>query len=92
MKKLFPIAAIAMFAALSFSSCKKDHTCTCKIHVPASGDSTSGISNPAFDTTISYSEGKQKTSDAKSACDNFQKEAQQEYNLLSDSATVNCGI
>jgi len=30
MKKLFPVAAVAVLAMM-FTSCKKDYTCTCKI-------------------------------------------------------------
>lgn len=91
MKKLFPITAIAMFAALSFSSCKKDHTCTCKIHDTWQDTLTNvngqdSIVADGIDTSFGFSLGKQKTSDAKSACDNYQKE----YSQLSDS--VNCGI
>ena len=63
MKKLFPIAIIAMFGALTFSSCKKDYTCTCKIHVDA--DTTGGFTIEGIDTTISKDLGKQKKSDAK---------------------------
>ena len=31
MKKLGPIAVIALFATLALSSCKKDYTCQCSI-------------------------------------------------------------
>lgn len=30
MKKIAPIATIALFTAMSFTSCKKDYKCTCK--------------------------------------------------------------
>ncbi|MBN8671846.1 MAG: hypothetical protein ACK4EY_15385 [Flavipsychrobacter sp.] len=55
MKKIAPIAALALLA-VSFTSCKKDYKCTCTMTV-------SGVSQ-----TVSYDLGKQKKSDAESAC------------------------
>lgn len=65
MKKLFPFAAIAVFAALTFSSCKKDYTCTCTAKVK--------IDTTEVDSSQSFSLGKESKSDAQSACDNYQK-------------------
>jgi hypothetical protein len=59
MKKLFPLAAIAVFAVM-FTSCKKDYTCTCTQTVTGSTPVT---------TTVSL--GKQTKSDADKACSNY---------------------
>ncbi|MCW3123862.1 MAG: hypothetical protein JWQ38_3354 [Flavipsychrobacter sp.] len=56
MKKLFPIALIA-FAAMTFTSCKKDYTCTC---------SGTGVTI----TTVTIP--KTTKSDAKSKCSTLQ--------------------
>ena len=63
MKKLFPIALIALFAALTvLPSCSKsdstNYTCTCTFKSPLSGN----------DTTIKNNEGSNKTT-AQQACD-----------------------
>lgn len=55
MKKIAPIAALALLA-VSFTSCKKNYKCTCTYTV-------SGVSS-----SVSYDLGKQKKSDAESAC------------------------
>jgi hypothetical protein len=57
MKKITLLAAAA-FIAISFTSCKKDYTCTCT--VPAQG------SSPAETYTYQLKDVKKK--DAKSAC------------------------
>lgn len=54
MKKIAPIAAIALFA-VAFTSCKKDYTCTCK--------NSAGVAS----TPVEYKNVKK--SDAKKACD-----------------------
>lgn len=53
MKKLFVVAAVALIV-VSFSSCKKDYTCTCK------GDTMGSIVLPFNDA---------KKADAQDACD-----------------------
>jgi len=59
MKKIATIASIAIFA-IAVTSCKKEHTCTCK-----------GKLNPLSnnDTTVMFEYGKSKKSDAKETCD-----------------------
>jgi len=57
MKKMIPVAAIAVIA-LMFTSCKKDYTCTCTVTVTGSAA-----------TTTSTSVGKTTKSDAQSKCD-----------------------
>lgn len=52
MKKIAPIALIALFGALSLTSCKKDYTCEC---------SENGV---VYLTTTIHA----KKSDAKTAC------------------------
>jgi len=61
MKKITPFVIVALFGALTFTSCKKDYKCTCKFNNSffASGD-----------TTITWDLGKQKKSNAKAACNN----------------------
>lgn len=68
MKKIASIAAITIFA-IAFTSCKKEHTCTCK-----------GKLNPltGTDTTIVFEYGKSKKSEAKETCD-FQTTQYQNY-------------
>ncbi len=56
MKKLFPVMAIALGAAL-FTSCKKDYNCTCTT-----------TDNGTVIGTSTVSLGKQKKSDAENAC------------------------
>ena len=56
MKKIAPIAAIALFSALAMTSCKKDYKCTCTA-------SAGGVS-----TSATYDLGKQKKKDAEAAC------------------------
>lgn len=55
MKKIAPIAAIALFA-IATTSCKKDYTCECT--------TTSGGQS----TTTTFELGKQSKSDAEAAC------------------------
>lgn len=55
MKKLFPVAAVAVLA-LTFTSCKKDYKCTCTWDISG----TPG--------TYSWDLGKQKKKDAEAAC------------------------
>lgn len=56
MKKLFPVAAVAVLAMM-FTSCKKDYTCTC----------TSTVAGTT--TTVSGKTGKMSKKDAKAACE-----------------------
>jgi hypothetical protein len=73
MKKIASIVAIAAFA-VGFTSCKKDHTCTCKGKISIFSDN---------DTTLVYDYGKTKKSDAKETCD-----AQQAtFKILDNAAT-----
>jgi hypothetical protein len=55
MKKFAPIAALALFAALSMTSCKKKYTCECTYP-----------SNPTLNTSIQTE--KMKKSDAEARC------------------------
>lgn len=55
MKKIAPIAAIALFA-VAFTSCKKDYTCTCK--------TSAGVETK-------YTFAKTKKATAKTACDSW---------------------
>lgn len=61
MKKLMPVAAIAVFA-LMFTSCKKDYTCTCTYSGPSVGVT---VSDQKF--TISKTTKK----DAESKCSGY---------------------
>lgn len=56
MKKLFPLMVVAVVATM-FTSCKKDYSCTCTTKITGMADQT---------TTTSL--GKQKKSDAETAC------------------------
>lgn len=56
MKKFIPLAAVAVLA-LTFTSCKKDYSCTCT--------STVGGSSASSTTSL----GKQTKKDAKAACE-----------------------
>lgn len=56
MKKLFVVAAVALIV-VSFSSCKKDYTCTCK------GDLFPEVATPINDA---------KKADAQDACDQLE--------------------
>ena len=58
MKKVTLFAVVAM-AALSFTSCKKDHTCTCTVAQTYSGTTY---------TTISVAKAKSTKKDAKAWC------------------------
>jgi len=58
MKKMIPVAAMAVFA-LMFTSCKKDYTCSCTVTV--TGQSTT--------TPVSATFTKTTKSDAQSNCD-----------------------
>ena len=57
MKHLPLVLAVALFSGLTFSSCKKDYKCDCKLAFMGE------------DTTLSYDLGKLKKKDAKSKCD-----------------------
>jgi hypothetical protein len=61
MKKInLPLAAtLALFAALTFSSCKKDYTCACQVIVPF-----------LFDTTVNVEMEDFTKKQAKKACEN----------------------
>lgn len=63
MKNLTLVAVLAIFGTLAFSSCKKDHTCTCKVtdNIGAGTDTT---------WTIEYKDTKKK--DAKKQCDQIE--------------------
>jgi len=62
MKKITPFVIVALFGALTFTSCKKDYKCTCKI---PSGSST------GTDTSYNFDLGKSKKSDAQSKCNTY---------------------
>lgn len=95
MKKMGPIAIIALFAAMTFASCKKDYTCECKVAVEAytEGDSTGSITVDAQDTTMSYSYDGVSRKDAKSNCDGSDATLTAQYaEFFGDHATVNCDL
>jgi len=56
-------ATLGLLAILAFGSCKKDYTCTCTTSVGS-------VSN-----TVTHDLPNQTHSDAKSACDHFQSDA-----------------
>lgn len=62
MKKI-TLVAVAAIGMTLFASCKKDHTCTCKVTM---GGSTQ---------EVSYTMPKTSKSDAKKACDTYQSTA-----------------
>ena len=72
MKKITLLAAAAIIA-ISFTSCKKDYTCTCK-------DKTSP---PDVDIVIKYTKVKKK--DAQSSCD----AANNTYAIIDYGCTLN---
>jgi hypothetical protein len=65
MKKLFPLAIVGMFTALSFSSCKQDYTCTCTTKV--------NIGGTKVDSSVYFSLGKLSKDWAQDACNTYQK-------------------
>jgi hypothetical protein len=76
MKKFAPILAIAVLGVM-FTSCKKDYTCSCSYNLagtPLSQD---------------YALGKQKKGDAKSACDTYQTNFN---NNVAGAASVSCSL
>ena len=96
MRKIGPIAIIALFAGLTFTSCKKDYTCECKASVEAftEGDSTVGFEvTEAQDTMYTYAYTGISKKDANSRCDGSQATLSAEYKEYYDNhATVNCDI
>jgi len=66
MKKITPFVIVALFGALTFTSCKKDYKCNCKI---PQGSST------GTDTTYSIDLGKSKKSDATNKCNTLNTSA-----------------
>lgn len=72
MKKLPVIAALSLFAALTFSSCKKDYSCTCQVGLnPLLGQL--GGTEFSFDTTFVYEFEDMKKKEAKAGCDGVEK-------------------
>ena len=65
MKQITFIAAIAVIGSLSFTSCKKSHTCTCKdsagketkIELPKAKKSDAKTACSAYNTTYSFGGG-----------------------------------
>ena len=84
MKKLIPIVAVALFGALTFSSCKKNYTCTCAVHF----DSSSVFHGS--DTTFKADYGKQKKKDAQNACNKMQNDAKPYYQAA--GGDINCSL
>lgn len=76
MKKMIPVAAVAVLA-LMFTSCKKDYKCNCTI-VDASGAPLPGIT---------YGIQKSSKKDAKSSCD-----AAQTTYTVAGASTASCSI
>ncbi|WP_276133116.1 hypothetical protein [Polluticoccus soli] len=69
------LCVIAVLAAgISLTSCKKDYTCSCNIHIPA--DSSGGFVIPAQDSSFSIAYNDSKKKDAKSNCSNVESQAQ----------------
>ncbi|MDF2448743.1 MAG: hypothetical protein K0R26_1247 [Bacteroidota bacterium] len=64
MKKIILLAAVVTVA--SFTSCKKEKTCSCTVSV--SNSNTSNYPNPTSTTTIEYKYGKMKKGDAIKVC------------------------
>ncbi len=63
MKKIHLLAGLALIAGMSFTSCKKDYTCTCTTTV-------GGISS-----TKTHELNNQNLNDATEACDRFENDA-----------------
>ena len=56
MKKIFPVAVIAVFAVIMFASCNKDYSCTCTV-------TSAGVSH-----VITSDIGKTTKKDAEDKC------------------------
>ena len=72
MKKLPVIAALTFFAALTFTSCKKDYSCTCKVGLNPLLSQLGGT-GINFDTTVVYQFDDMKKKEAKAGCDGVEK-------------------
>ena len=85
-----------MFATAALVSCKKDHTCACKVSVEAytEGDSTTGIITvEAQDTTVNYTYEGVAKKDAKSKCEGSEQTLSAQYKeFFEDHATVSCEL
>ncbi len=88
MKKIAFIGMIAFIGALTFTSCKKNYTCSCNIH--ADGDTTGSITIDPIDTTVTFDLGKTTKSKAQSACDADQQSQSATYHDF--GATVKCNL
>lgn len=80
MKKLPVIAFLSLFAALSFTSCKKEYTCTCT------------VTSPVIDTSITVVTNidKAKKKHAEDQCDASAETAQKLAAFL--FATASCNL
>jgi len=88
MRKIGTIAMVAFIGAMAFTSCKKNYTCSCNIHVDA--DTSGAITIEASDTTVKFDLGKTTKSKAKSACDADQQSQTATYQDF--GATVKCSL
>lgn len=76
---------IIVAAGISLTSCKKDYTCSCNIHIPA--DSTGGFVIPAQDSSFSIEYNDSKKKDAKSNCSNTESQAKAVAVLFNGTAS-----
>ncbi|MBS1585428.1 MAG: hypothetical protein JSS82_07750 [Bacteroidetes bacterium] len=67
MRKIGTVVMVTLIGTLAFTSCKKNHTCACNIHIDA--DTTGSMTIEASDTTVLFDLGKTTKGKAKSACD-----------------------
>jgi len=88
MRKFGTFVALAFIGAVAFTSCKKNYTCSCNIHIPA--DTSGAVTIEASDTTVKFDLGKTTKGKAKSACD---ADAQSQTATWADfGATVKCDL
>lgn len=88
MRKIGIVAMVALIGTLAFTSCKKNHTCACNIHIDA--DTTGGVTVEATDTTVLFDLGKTTKGKAKTACDADQTSQTATWADL--GATVKCNL
>lgn len=82
MKKTKTTLVLAIIFSLAFVSCKKNYTCSCEVNanIPMFGQ---------FTTSTSQSLGKQTKKNAKAACDQAEKDLENE---LMGYGTASCDI
>lgn len=83
-KTCLPLMAV-IAAGIGMTSCKKDYTCSCNVHIPA--DSTGGFVIPAQDSSFSIAYNDIKKKDAKANCTATESQAQAVVILFGGTAS-----